>query len=136
VILASIVEKETGVVDERARVAGVFVNRLRMGMMLQTDPSVAYGIEVAQAGAPLNRLLTRRDLQTDTPYNSYTRHGLPPTPICNPGRKAMEAVLNPEPTDALYFVATGNGGHRFASTLKEHTANVLAYRKILASREQ
>ena len=131
IILASIIEKETGEVDERALVAGVFTNRLRIGMLLQTDPSVVYGIEVAQGGKPMGRLLSRADLKADTPYNTYTRSGLTPTPICNPGRKAIEAALNPAYTDAFYFVATGTGGHRFAATLKEHTANVAAYRAAL-----
>lgn len=130
-ILASIVEKETGVSDERAMVAGVFINRLRKGMMLQTDPSVAYGIEVQQNGALLGRALSRVDLAHDTAYNTYTRAGLPPTPICNPGKASIEAVLNPAATDALYFVATGSGGHHFAATLKEHNANVAAYRRAL-----
>ena len=130
-IMASIVERETGEVDERAMVAGVFVNRLRKGMMLQTDPSVIYGIEQQQGGKPMERLLSRADLQRDTPFNTYTRTGLTPTPICNPGRKAIEAALNPAFTDALYFVATGTGGHRFAATLKEHEANVVAYRKVM-----
>ncbi len=130
-IMASIVERETGEVDERAMVAGVFINRLRKGMLLQTDPSVIYGIEQQQGGKPMERLLTRGDLMRDTPFNTYTRGGLTPTPICNPGRKAIEAALNPAATDALYFVATGNGGHRFAATLKEHEANVAAYRKAM-----
>ncbi len=133
-IMASIVERETGEVDERAEVAGVFVNRLRIGMLLQTDPSVAYGIEQAQGGAPMTRALTRGDLQRDTPYNTYTRAGLPPSPICNAGKKAIEAALNPATTNALYFVATGTGGHRFAVTLKEHEANVAAYRKVMAGK--
>jgi UPF0755 protein len=130
-IMASIVERETGEVDERAMVAGVFVNRLRKGMMLQTDPSVIYGIEQRQGGKPMDRLLSRADLQRDTPFNTYTRTGLTPTPIGNPGRKAIEAALNPAFTDALYFVATGTGGHRFASTLKGHEANVAHYRKVM-----
>lgn len=130
-ILASVVEKETGVNDERSLVAGVFVNRLRMGMKLQSDPTVVYGIEAAQGGTPMGRSLTHNDLQRDTPHNTYTREGLPPTPICNPGRAALEAVLNPTATEALYFVATGNGGHRFATTLKEHEANINAYRAAL-----
>lgn len=131
IILASIIEKETGVDGERGQVAGVFTNRLRIGMRLQTDPSVVYGIEVAQAGRPMGRALTRGDLDRDTMYNSYTRVGLPPTPICNPGRAALKAALHPQPTDALYFVATGNGGHRFAATLKEHEANVALYRAVI-----
>lgn len=131
IILASVIEKETGEVDERRLVAGVFTNRLRIGMMLQSDPTVVYGIEAAQAHAPMGRLLTRGDLQRDTMFNSYMRAGLPPTPICNPGRAALEAALHPQTTDAMYFVATGNGGHRFAATLKEHEANVAAYRAAL-----
>lgn len=130
-IMASIVERETGEVDERAMVAGVFVNRLRKGMMLQTDPSVIYGIEQQQGGKPMERLLSRADLQRDTPFNTYTRTGLTPTPICNPGRKAIEAALNPATSSYLYFVATGTGGHYFAATLKEHEANVVQYRKML-----
>lgn len=130
-ILASIVEKETGEVDERTLVAGVFVNRLRLGMPLQSDPTVVYGVEMGQGGRPMGRELSRADLQRDTIYNTYTRNGLTPTPICNPGRKAIEAVLNPAHTEALYFVATGTGGHRFAATLKEHEANVVAYRKVM-----
>lgn len=130
-ILASIIEKETGVADERAMVSGVFTNRLKKGMLLQTDPSVVYGIEVQQNGTPMGRPLSRADLQRDTMYNTYTRAGLTPTPICNPGKASIEAALNPAATDALYFVATGSGGHRFAATLKEHDANVAAYRKAM-----
>jgi UPF0755 protein len=132
-VMASIVERETGEVDERALVAGVFVNRLRIGMLLQTDPSVIYGIEQSQGGRPMARLLTTGDLKRDTPYNTYTRPGLPPTPIANPGRKSIAAALNPATTDYLYFVATGTGGHHFAITLKEHNANVAAYRKEMAA---
>jgi UPF0755 protein len=130
-IMASIIEKETGVDGERAKVAGVFINRLRIGMPLQTDPSVVYGVELAQAGKPMGRQLLSGDLQRDTPHNTYTRQGLPPTPICNPGRAALVAALNPETTDALYFVATGTGGHAFATNLKDHNANVAAYRAVL-----
>lgn len=132
-VLASVVEKETGVGGERSMVAGVFVNRLRLGMPLQSDPTVIYGIELAQDGAPLGRPLTRGDLRTDTPHNSYTRRGLPPTPICNAGAKAIEAVLNPATTEALYFVATGHGGHAFAATLAEHQRYVEAYRAVMAA---
>lgn len=128
VILASVIEKETGLKDERAQVAGVFVNRLRRGMMLQSDPTVVYGIEAAQGHVPMGRALSRGDLQRDTHYNSYLRAGLPPTPICNPGRAAIIAALHPAATDALYFVATAKGGHRFAATLQEHEANVALYR--------
>lgn len=123
-ILASIVEKETGRADERARIAGVFVRRLQMGMRLQTDPTVIYGI-----GVNFNGDLTRRDLRTDTPYNTYTRGGLPPTPIALPGRAAIEAALHPAPGNALYFVATGlgDGSHRFSATREEHEAAVREY---------
>lgn len=131
IILASVIEKETGLGSERGLVAGVFINRLRLGMMLQSDPTVVYGIEAAQGHAPMGRALTKGDLARDTAHNSYTRAGLPPTPICNPGRAALEAALHPQATDALYFVATGTGGHRFAATLKEHEANVAAYRATL-----
>lgn len=120
-ILASLVEKETGAPDERPLIAGVFANRLRKGMRLQTDPSVIYGL-----GASFDGDLRSRDLQTDTPYNSYTRDGLPPTPIALPGRAALEAAVRPAATDALYFVATGKGDgrHYFASTLVAHNDNV------------
>jgi len=129
-VLASIVEKETGVAGERARVAAVFINRLRKGMRLQTDPTVAYGIEIA-TGAALNRALTTADLEAPTPYNTYVIPGLPPGPIANPGRDAIEATLHPDNTDELYFVATGRGGHNFARTLDEHNRNVAAYRAAL-----
>lgn len=120
-ILASLVEKETGAADERPLIAGVFVNRLRKGMRLQTDPTVIYGI-----GAKFDGNLRRRDLVTDTPYNTYTRAGLPPTPIALPGRAALEAAVRPARTDALYFVATGlgDGRHFFATSLVAHNANV------------
>ena len=120
-ILASIVEKETGAPDERPLIAGVFTNRLRMGMRLQTDPSVIYGL-----GQSFEGNLRRRDLLADTPYNSYTRAGLPPTPIALPGRAALEAAVRPAKTDAIYFVATGRGDgrHFFAETLVAHNENV------------
>ncbi|MCU0975688.1 MAG: endolytic transglycosylase MltG [Steroidobacteraceae bacterium] len=129
-ILASIVEKETGAPDERPLIAGVFVNRLRIGMRLQTDPTVIYGL-----GAAFDGNLRRADLQRDTEYNTYTRAGLPPTPIALAGRAAIEAATRPADTEALYFVATGlgDGRHRFARTLAEHNANVSRY--ILALRE-
>ncbi len=127
VILASIVEKETGVPEERAHVAGVFINRLRRGMRLQSDPTVIYGLE---SSGTLGRGLTRRDLETDTPYNTYVIRGLPPGPICNPGRDALAAVLNPLETNDLYFVADGTGGHAFAPTLAEHNRNVAHWRRI------
>jgi UPF0755 protein len=120
-ILASIVEKETGRPDERARIAGVFVSRLRLGMRLQTDPTVIYGVGAAYDGS-----IHDRDLRTDTPYNTYTRAGLPPTPIALPGRESLLASLHPEVSGALYFVATGNGdgSHHFSATLEEHNAAV------------
>jgi len=127
-ILASIVEKETGRADERARIAGVFARRLETRMRLQTDPTVIYGI-----GPGFNGNLTRKDLRTDTPYNTYTRHGLPPTPIAMPGRAAINAVLNPAAGEELFFVATGlgDGGHTFSVTKEEHDAAVAAYLKQL-----
>lgn len=120
-ILASLVEKETGAADERPLVAGVFVNRLRKGMRLQTDPSVIYGL-----GEKFDGDLRRRDLLNDTPYNTYTRADLPPTPVALPGRAALEAAVRPAETDALYFVATGlgDGRHFFAESLVAHNANV------------
>ncbi|HPF59716.1 MAG TPA: endolytic transglycosylase MltG [Candidatus Competibacteraceae bacterium] len=121
-ILASIVEKETGLPTERPEVAGVFVRRLRKGMPLQTDPAVIYGLGEAFDGD-----LRRRDLTTDTPYNTYTRKGLPPTPIALPGAEALNAVVNPASGDALYFVADGAGGHVFSRTLDEHNRAVRRY---------
>ncbi len=135
-ILASVVEKETGIAEERRLVAGVFANRMRLGMPLQSDPTVVYGMMAEKGGAPVTRDLTTNDLRRDTPYNTYTRNGLPPGPICNPGKAAIEAVLNPEQTDALYFVATGNGGHNFSVTLKEHEGHVARYRAILRAKKQ
>jgi UPF0755 protein len=130
--LASIVEKETGVAEERPLVASVFVNRLRQGMRLQTDPAVIYGITKGEG--PLGRGLRASELATVTPYNTYAIVGLPPTPIANPGRAAIEAAANPEESDFLYFVADGSGGHAFARTLQEHNANVAAWRRIEARR--
>ncbi len=123
-ILASIVEKETARADERQRIAGVFARRLDRRMRLQTDPTVIYGI-----GPDFNGNLTRRDLRTDTPYNTYTRHGLPPTPIAMPGRAAIEAALHPAEGEELYFVATGlgDGSHYFSITKEEHDAAVQEY---------
>jgi UPF0755 protein len=128
VILASVVEKETGVASERPLVAGVFVNRLRRGMPLQSDPTVIYGL--SDGDGTLGRALTRKDLAVDHAWNTYRIPGLPKTPICNPGRDALAAVLNPAKTDALYFVADGTGGHAFAKTLDEHNRNVRAWRKL------
>ena len=130
-ILASIVEKETGVSSERARVAGVFVNRLRKGMRLQTDPTVIYGVA---GGKGLDRPISRADLKDNNPYNTYIISGLPPTPIAHPGRAAIEATLNPATTPDFYFVADGTGGHAFAKTLNEHNRNVRKWRKIEAER--
>ena len=127
-ILASIVEKETGVEKERARIAGVFINRLNKGMRLQSDPTVVYGL--SKGDGPLGRPLKRADLKKKTPYNTYTINGLPPGPICNPGLAAIRAVLNPEYTDELYFVADGKGGHVFTNNLKEHNRNAAKWRKI------
>lgn len=133
-ILASIVEKETSIASEYGKVAGVFINRLRKGMPLQTDPTVIYGITKGQhkndGKGPLGRRLLTKDLKKDTAYNTYTRTGLPPTPICNPGRGAIEGVLNPDTHDYIYFVADGTGGHAFGKTLAEHNANVAKWRKI------
>lgn len=132
-ILASIVEKETGLPDERAEVAAVFVNRLEKGMKLQSDPTVVYG--VTEGKGPLGRGLRRSELDRRTPYNTYVIEGLPPKPIANPGLDAIEAVLNPAETDALYFVADGTGGHVFAKTLEEHNANVRRWRQIEKERQ-
>lgn len=127
VILASIVEKETGVAHERPRVASVFVNRLRKGMKLQSDPTIIYGLT---KGVPLGRGIRQSELDKATPYNTYVINGLPPTPIANPGRDAIAAVLNPADTEDLFFVADGTGGHVFASTLAEHDRNVQNWRQI------
>ena len=123
-ILASIVEKETGLPDDRARIAGVFVNRLRLGMPLQTDPTVIYGLGTAYDGS-----LHKRDLLTDTPYNTYTRTGLPPTPIAMPGKLALLAAVHPEPTKALYFVSRGDGSSEFSDDLAAHNRAVTRYQR-------
>ncbi|MGD9801205.1 MAG: endolytic transglycosylase MltG [Parvularculaceae bacterium] len=134
IILASIVEKETGVAGERPLIAAVFVNRLKKRMRLQSDPTVIYGIT---QGEPLGRGLRVSELERATPYNTYVIPGLPPTPIANPGRAAIEAVLNPADSNALYFVADGTGGHVFADTLAEHNRNVAEWRRIeRAQREE
>jgi len=133
-IMASIVEKETGVADERRVVASVFINRLRVPMRLQTDPTVIYGITRGQG--VLGRGLRRSELDATTPYNTYRIDGLPPTPIANPGRASIEAVMNPEETEYLYFVADGTGGHAFATSLAEHNANVARWRRIEAQQAQ
>lgn len=127
-VLASIVEKETAQPHERAHIAGVFVNRLKKGMRLQSDPTVAYGL--TKGSAPLSRSLTKADLRTPSDYNTYVISGLPPGPICNPGRAAIEAAAKPLNTRDLYFVADGNGGHAFAETYAAHRRNVGRWRRL------
>ena len=133
-ILASIVEKETGKPSERTHIAGVFINRLRKKMRLQSDPTVVYGITKGQG--PLGRSLRRSELRKKTAYNTYTNYGLPPTPIANAGRKSIEAVLHPMKTNDFYFVADGTGGHLFSRTLKQHNRNVSKWRKIEKLRQK
>ncbi|MDH2327609.1 endolytic transglycosylase MltG [Cereibacter sp. SYSU M97828] len=127
-VMASIVEKETGVAEERPMVASVFVNRLRQGMRLQTDPTVIYG--VTNGEGVLGRGLRQSELRRATPYNTYVIDGLPPTPIANPGRLSIEATLHPAESDYVFFVADGTGGHAFARTLDEHNANVRRWREV------
>ena len=129
-VMASIVEKETGIAGERRQVASVFINRLRQGMKLQTDPTVIYGVTKGQGA--LGRGLRQSELRRETPYNTYVIDGLPPTPIANPGRLSIEAALNPDVTKYLFFVADGSGGHVFAETLAEHNVNVAKWRAIEA----
>lgn len=129
--LAAIVEKETAKAEERRTIAGVYSNRLRIGMMLQADPTVIYPIT---KGKPLGRRIRQSELRADNGYNTYAKAGLPAGPIANPGRASIEAVLDPETTDALYFVADGTGGHVFARTLAEHNANVVKWRAIRRER--
>jgi UPF0755 protein len=129
-VLASIVEKETGVPDERGQVASVFVNRLNQNMRLQTDPTVIYGI--TQGKGVLGRGLRQSELRKETPWNTYVINGLPPTPIANPGRASLMAAAQPDDTDYVFFVADGTGGHAFAVTLEEHNDNVARWRQIEA----
>lgn len=134
IILASVVEKETGVASERELVAGLFTERLRRGMRLESDPTVIYGVSKGEPltrtinGREVRRTLYRSELDRPTDWNTYEMDGLPKTPICNPGREAIAAVLNPPETDYIFFVADGKGGHLFAETLAEHNRNVAAYR--------
>ncbi|MFZ3582340.1 endolytic transglycosylase MltG [Loktanella sp. DJP18] len=133
-ILASLVEKETGVPTERRQVASVFVNRMERGMRLQTDPAVIYG--VTKGEGILGRGLRRSELDAETPWNTYVIPGLPPTPIANPGRASIEAALNPDSTDFVFFVADGSGGHAFATNLDDHNRNVAAWRAIEAQQAE
>ncbi len=128
VTLASIIERETARPDERARVAGVYVDRLRIGMPLQADPTVIYGLTDGNR-KPLGRALDHDDVLVDTPYNTYKFKGLPPTPICNPGAASLQAAAHPDQRGELYFVADGDGGHRFAKTLAEQDRNIAALRQ-------
>jgi UPF0755 protein len=127
-VLASIVEKETGLPKERPQVASVFVNRLKIGMLLQTDPTVIYAVTLGKKD--LGRPIYKKDLAIDSPYNTYKYAGLPPTPICNPGKDAILAAAKPDTTPYLYFVASGSGGHNFAKTLAEHNKNVQKWRAL------
>jgi UPF0755 protein len=131
-ILASIIEKETALAEERPTVASVFLNRINRGMRLQTDPTVIYGITNGEG--TLGRGLRQSELRRATPYNTYVIDGLPPTPIANPGEASLMATVQPEDTDFIFFVADGTGGHAFARTLDEHNANVARWRQIEAER--
>lgn len=133
IILASIVEKETALPKERPLIAAVFLNRLQKGMLLQSDPTVTYLLH-KQSERPLNQALTKMDLKIKSPYNTYVYKGLPPGPICNPGKASLKAVFHPAPSQALYFVADGSGGHVFSTSLKEHQKNHRKWRKIRLER--
>ena len=133
-IMASIVEKETGIPEERKQVASVFINRLRDGMKLQTDPTVIYGITKGEG--ILGRGLRQSELRRETTWNTYVIDGLPPTPIANPGRLSIEAALNPDTTKFIFFVADGSGGHAFAETLEQHNINVAKWRELEAQQGQ
>ncbi|WP_122898313.1 endolytic transglycosylase MltG [Acinetobacter sp. B51(2017)] len=130
-IMASIIEKETSIDSELEQVSGVFARRMKIGMRLQTDPTVIYGM-----GDTYNGNITRKDLRTPTPYNTYTINGLPPTPIALPSKKAIEATMHPDDADTLYFVATGNGGHKFSATLAEHNRAVQEYLQVLRAKKE
>jgi UPF0755 protein len=121
-ILASIIEKETGTPEERPEIAGVFVRRLKKGMLLQTDPTVIYGLGDAYTGN-----ITKQDLKIDSPYNTYRYSGLPPTPIASPGLAALKSAVNPKQGDSLYFVSKGNGNHYFSASIREHGCAVIKY---------
>lgn len=131
-VLASIVEKETGIQSERPKVASVFINRLRKGMKLQSDPTIIYSFTFGDKS--LERPIRISDIQNNSPFNTYHIYGLPPSPICNPGLASIKAVLNPIQTDFIFFVASGRGDHVFAATLQEHNANVARYRSLMQSR--
>jgi UPF0755 protein len=132
VTLASIVEKETALPAERSRIAGVFLNRLAMGMKLESDPTIIYGLS---QGRPLGRPIMASEVSQATPYNTYVITGLPPTPIANPGKASLEAVLHPMKTTELFFVAAGNGGHVFSSTFEQHEVNVAMWRRVEAQQQ-
>jgi UPF0755 protein len=131
-VLASIVEKETALPDERPKIAAVFINRLRAGMRLESDPTIIYGVT---GGRPLGRKILLSEKTAATPYNTYVIAGLPPTPIANPGRAAIAAVLDPPKTEDLFFVADGTGGHVFAPTYEQHLKNVERWRAVRRERE-